>query len=281
MEITPATKLVGLIGHPVAHSLSPVIHNNLYRSLGFDLVYHAFDVKQDQVAEAAKGFNALGFIGFNVTVPYKEAIFEIVDYIDSDAQVIGAINTVKIDKGKLIGYNTDGQGFLQSLSQSGYSVYGAKVVLLGAGGSARAIGVAIAGENPESITIVNRTKQRAEVLAEIINQYKNKELVKVDDSIPVDADIIINTPRLGMWPNTEGNPLEGYKLNENTFVYDIVYNPSETAMLQYAKLQSCKTMGGLGMLIGQGLRAVEIWLDESLPPSAWQIMTNAAKRGLT
>ena len=281
MEITPATKVVGLIGHPVAHSLSPVIHNNLYRSLGFDMVYHAFDVKPDQVAEAIKGFNALGFMGFNVTVPYKEVVFEIVDHIDSDAQAIGAINTVKIDKGKLIGYNTDGQGFLQSLSQSGFSAYGTKVVLLGAGGSARAIGVAIAGEKPESVTIVNRTFQRAEDLADIINQYKNQKLVRTAKSIPNDADIIINTTNLGMWPSTKGNPLQGYTLNKQTFVCDIVYNPRETAMLQYAISKSCKTMGGLGMLIGQGLRAVEIWLDQSLPSSAWQIMTNAANQWKT
>ena len=278
MDITPATKVVGLIGHPVAHSLSPVIHNSLYSSLCFDMVYHAFDVMPNQVEEAVKGFSALGFIGFNVTVPYKEAVFEIVEHIDSDAQAIGAINTIKIDNGKLIGYNTDGQGFLQSLSQSGFSTYGTKVVILGAGGSARAIGVAVAGEKPESITIVNRTFQRAEDLADIINQYKNQKLVRAAKAIPNDADIIINTTNLGMWPNIEGNPMQGYTLNKHTFVCDIVYNPRETAMMQYAMSQSCETMGGLGMLIGQGLRAVEIWLDQSLPPSAWQIMINAANQ---
>ncbi len=278
MEITPATKVVGLIGHPVAHSLSPVIHNSLYRALGFDMVYHAFDVNPNQVEEAVKGFSSLGFKGFNVTVPHKEAVFEIIEHIDSDALAIGAINTVKIDRGKLIGYNTDGQGFLQSLSQSGFSVYGTKVVILGAGGSARAIGIATAGEKPESITLVNRTLQRAEALADIINNYKNQKLVRAAEVIPNDADIIINTTPLGMWPETEGNPLQGYTLNKDTFVCDIVYNPRETAMLQYAKSRSCKTMGGLGMLIGQGLRAVEIWLDQSLPPSAWQIMTDAANQ---
>jgi shikimate dehydrogenase len=278
MEITPTTKVVGLIGHPIAHSLSPVIHNHLYRSLGLDMVYHAFDVRPNQVEEAVKGFKALGFLGFNVTVPYKETIFKLLEHIDNEAKIIGAVNTIKIDNGKLIGYNTDGQGFLQSLGQSGFSVYGTKVVILGAGGSARAIGVAIAGENPESITIVNRTVQRAKVLAEMINQYKNKNLARVVASIPRDADIIINTTRLGMLPNTEENPLKDYSLNEDTFICDIVYNPRETAMLQYAKLQSCKTMGGFGMLIGQGLRAIEIWLDESLPSSAWQIMTDATNQ---
>ncbi len=232
MEFTPAAKVVGLMGHPVAHSLSPALHNRLYSSLGIDMVYHAFDVNPTQVEEAVKGFSALGFKGFNVTVPHKEAVFEIIEHIDSDAQAIGAINTVKIDKGKLIGYNTDGQGFLLSLSQSGFSVYGTKVVILGAGGSARAIGVATAGEKPESITLVNRTLQRAEALADIINNYKNQKLVRAAEVIPNDADIIINTTPLGMWPETEGNPLQGYTLNKDTFVCDIVYNPRETAMLQ-------------------------------------------------
>lgn len=278
MEFTPAAKVVGLMGHPVAHSLSPALHNRLYSSLGIDMVYHAFDVQPIQVEAAVNGFRALGFTGFNVTIPYKEVVYGLLQYMDDDARVIGAVNTIKIENGKLIGYNTDGQGFLQSLKQSGISIYGRKVVILGAGGAARAIGIAAAGKKPESITIINRTFHRAEALADTINQFKKKKLVEAAQMIPNDADIIINATRLGMWPNIEGNPLKGYTLNRHTVVCDIVYNPRETAMLQYAKSQSCRTKGGLGMLIGQALRAVEIWIDRPLPASAWQLMIDAANQ---
>ncbi len=242
------------------------------------MVYHAFDVQPIQVEAAVNGFRALGFTGFNVTIPYKEVVYGLLQYMDDDARVIGAVNTIKIENGKLIGYNTDGQGFLQSLKQSGISIYGRKVVILGAGGAARAIGIAAAGKKPESITIINRTFHRAEALADTINQFKKKKLVEAAQMIPNDADIIINATRLGMWPNIEGNPLKGYTLNRHTVVCDIVYNPRETAMLQYAKSQSCRTKGGLGMLIGQALRAVEIWIDRPLPASAWQLMIDAANQ---
>jgi shikimate dehydrogenase len=278
MQITPATKIAGLIGHPVAHSFSPALHNHLYGQLGLDMAYLAFDVQPEYVSSAVDGLSALGFIGFNITIPHKEAVYRLLDRVDHEAEMIGAVNTVKIEDGILTGYNTDGQGFIQNLNHSGIRVQGKKTVLLGAGGSARSIGIYLAKAEPESIQIVNRTYQRADTLAGIINDYKGFILAHAVKDIPKDADIIINTTNLGMWPDTAGNPLQGYPLQSRTAVCDIVYNPRQTAMLQYAVSRGCVTAGGIGMLIGQGLRAVEIWLGRPLPGDSRQIMLDAANQ---
>lgn len=278
MQITAATQIVGLIGHPVAHSLSPALHNHLYRLLKLDMIYHAFNVTPSQVETAINGFRALDFLGFNVTVPYKETVFHLLDSIDNEASSIGAVNTVKLENGVLTGYNTDGLGFIMHLKNSGFSINGTNVVILGAGGAARAIGVYIAKEEPKSIQIVNRTFNKAKTLAKVINTYKGKNIAKASLEIPANADFIINTTTLGMWPNNDSNPLQGCKLEAHTIVCDIVYNPRQTAMLQYAKEQGCKTCDGLGMLIGQGIRAVEIWLGYSLPKYTYkQMMEDAYK----
>jgi shikimate dehydrogenase len=280
MQITPGTKIVGLIGHPVAHSLSPVMHNHLYDTLGMDMAYLAFDVEPDRVASAVDGLCSLGFTGFNITIPHKEAVYRLLDRVDREAEIIGAVNTVKIEDGILTGYNTDGQGFIQSLQHAGIRIKGKKAALLGAGGSARSIGIYLAKENPDSIHIINRTFQKADTLAGIINEYKGYRLAYAVRDIPLDADIIINTTNLGMWPDVKGNPLHGYPLQSSAAVCDIVYNPRQTAMLQYAASRGCVTAGGIGMLIGQGLRAVEIWIGRQLPEDSWQIMLNAANQVL-
>ena len=276
MQITPATKVVGLIGHPVAHSLSPVLHNHLYQSLGLDMVYHAFDVLPDQVEAAAAGLKALGFTGFNVTVPHKEVVYNLLDWIDEEAEIVGAVNTVKIENGRLEGYNTDGQGFIQSLHASGFSVSNKKVVMLGAGGAARAIGISVSKEEPEEICIINRTFSRADRLAYLINNHKGRIIARAASVIPANTDFIINTTCLGMWPDTVGNPIQGYSLSSHMVVCDIVYNPRQTAMLKYAEKHGCRVCDGMGMLIGQGIKAVEIWLDTSLSKDSWQLMSKAA-----
>lgn len=275
MQITPRTKAVGLIGHPVAHSLSPALHNHLYKKLGLDMVYLAFDVSPEHVSEAVEGMRALGFAGFNVTIPYKETVFRLLDRVDKEAETIGAVNTVKIENGILTGYNTDGQGFIKSLNQQGIEIKDKKVVILGAGGSARSLGIYVSKEMPESIHIVNRTLHKAEGLAEVINDYRRSKVAQPAAEIPLNVDIIINTTNLGMWPNTLDNPLAGYSLDSHTTVCDIVYNPSQTAMLQYASSCGCVTVEGIGMLIGQALKAVNIWLDQPLPEESWKIMFEA------
>jgi len=274
MQITPATKVVGLIGRPVAHSFSPILHNSVYQSLELDMVYHAFDVAPDKLEEAIDGFVALGFLGFNVTIPYKEKVCTLLNSIETEAQIIGAVNTVKIENGVLKGYNTDGQGFIMHMKKSGFSFYGKNIAILGAGGASRAVSIYTAKEGAASIQIINRTFSKADTLAGIINDYIGGNIAKASLEIPPNADFIINTTSLGMWPNIKTNPLEGFKLSEHTIVCDIVYNPRKTAMLKYAQKQGCKICDGIGMLIGQAIRTMEIWLDHPIPKNIWKNMNH-------
>jgi len=264
MEISPSTKLVGLIGHPVKHSLSPKLHNMIYRYLELDMVYLAFDVIEQELSKAVEGLSALGFIGFNVTIPYKEKIIPLLDELDKTAAAIGAVNTVKIEGKKLIGYNTDGIGFLDSLVKRDIYCKNKIVTILGAGGSARAIGMYLSKEEPQQIIIYNRTYSRAESLANDINEFAGKQICRAAYEIPQKVDIIINTTPVGMWPNTQGNLLQGYSLDPKTIVCDIVYNPEMTQMLSYAQSRGCIIVGGKDMLIGQGIRAIEIWTGKAI-----------------
>jgi shikimate dehydrogenase len=186
--ITANSRIAGLIGHPIAHSLSPQLHNHLYASLGLDMMYLAFDVKPDQLHAAVEGMLALGFVGFNITKPYKERIVDILDIIDPEAAIIGAVNTVKIQNGKLHGYNTDGPGLIEALKRENIEVEHKNVLVLGAGGSARSAGIYLAKENPASIRIWNRTPERAVILSDLINNYMDSVRAVPVIDIPSDVD---------------------------------------------------------------------------------------------
>lgn len=272
MDITPLTQTVGVIGHPIGHSLSPRLHNSLYKKLKLDMVYLAFDVKPADLERAVHGMTALGFRGFNVTIPHKGSMLDLVDEIDPEAQLIGAVNTVKLSNGKLVGYNTDGQGFMESLRRNYVSIRDKHIVILGAGGAARAVSMAVAAEHPKRMTIVNRTFERGRQLAGCVNDAAGRRLAEAVSEIPLDANVIINTTPLGMWPDINKNPISGYNLRADTVVCDIVYNPRKTMMLQQAEAMGCKTVDGLGMLIGQALRSIEIWTDRKLDSGAWNLV---------
>lgn len=280
MEITPKTTAVGLIGHPVGHSLSPALHNEIYRFLGLDLVYIAFDVHPEQTVQAVEGMAALGFLGFNVTIPHKERVVSILDALDPLAEAIGAVNTVIIDSGRLIGYNTDGLGFLAALRRQGFTVKGKRIAILGAGGAARAIGMTAAFEQAAAITILNRTRDRAEALSSAINRRLGVCIAHASDILPQDTELCIHTTALGMSPHPEGNFLEGVSLPSSMVLCDIVYNPRETALLRCAQQADLKTMGGIGMLVGQGLEAIRIWTGISPSEALWNRMLAAASARL-
>ncbi|MGI6705448.1 MAG: shikimate dehydrogenase [Clostridia bacterium] len=270
MEISSRTRLIALLGHPVEHSLSPQFHNRIYKQLGLDMVYLAFDVGKGQLSSALDGIRAMNFIGCNITIPYKEEVLGYLDEVDQEAAVIGAVNTVKNRNGYLIGYNTDGMGFLYSMKKRGIGCREKRILLLGAGGAARAIAIYLARENPREILIHNRTLERALVLADTINSYIGMNLARMVQKIPEDVDIIINTTSLGMWPQVEGNPLEGFSLLNKTIVCDIVYNPRKTRMLVQAEKAGCKIVEGVDMLIGQGLKAIEIWTGVKMDQFSYQ-----------
>jgi shikimate dehydrogenase len=270
MDISSRTRLVALLGHPVEHSFSPQFHNRIYEQLGLDMVYLAFNVGKGQLSSALEGIRAMDFVGCNITIPYKEKVLAYLDEVDQEAAVIGAVNTIKNQNGYLIGYNTDGMGFLYSLKRRGIGCRGKSILLLGAGGAARAIAIYLAREKPREILIHNRTLERALVLVGIINNYIGMNLAREVQKIPEDVDIIINTTSLGMWPQVEGNPLEGCSLINKTIVCDIVYNPRKTRMLIQAEKAGCKIVEGIDMLIAQGLKAIEIWTGVKMDEFSYQ-----------
>ena len=280
MNITASIACAAVLGHPIAHSLSPELHNRIYQSMDLDIVYLAFDITRENFAKAVKGLGALGFIGFNITIPYKETIISYLDSIDPAAATIGAVNTVKIEGGKLIGYNTDGVGFLHSLNINNVICSQRRILILGAGGSARAIGIALVEQNPKEIVILNRSLDRAKKLAFDINEFAGRNISYAVSNAPQNVDIIINTTPLGMWPEVDKSPLEDYVFCPKTVVCDIIYNPYTTSLLKRASASGCFTINGLGMLVGQAVKAIEIWTGKKIDNSLIKLVYNDLRNKL-
>lgn len=271
-QITGNTKVICLIGNPVEHTISPTLHNNISRLLGEDLIYTAFRVEPGELENAVKGLKALNVVGFNVTVPYKNDIIPFLDELSTEAKLIGAVNTVKNVNGRLIGFNTDAEGFSMSFKEeTGIPFTGKSIAVIGAGGAARAVAVKTALEGAGKITVINRTLTKAEDIADIINNNIREIAASCTPEenafrrILEDSDIIINTTSLGMFPKVETSPLDfPFKFNKDQILYDVVYNPAKTLFLRQGEQAGCKTVNGLGMLFYQGAKAYEIWTEKSL-----------------
>jgi len=265
--ITGKTKILCLIGYPVEHSFSPIMHNAVIQELGIDYVYIALPVKPENLRNAILGIKALGIVGFNITIPHKERIIQYLDELDPIAEKIGAVNTVKNIKNKLVAKNTDAEGAKLALEEAGCSLRDKNILIIGAGGAARAISFALA-EKAKKIVILNRTEIKAIKIAEELNNYFKIDAIGLNNSIKnlkneiLKADILINTTPLGMYPKIEESPVPKEFLRKDLFVFDIVYNPIETKLLKNAKEVGCKTLGGLDMLINQGAIAFEWWIGK-------------------
>lgn len=258
-------RVFGVFGDPIAHSLSPAMHNAAFSALGMDCIYHAFRVKPEKLEKAILGAEAMGFGGLNLTVPLKEVALKL-DCIKPDplAEKIGAINTVVFgETGEIKGYNTDGLGAKQALQNSAVEIEGSKIVVAGAGGAARSIAFQLAADGAE-IIIVNRTKGRAIELAKDIStaalsgNVTGRGLSGLKELLQ-DANILINTTTLGMHPNTETTIATAEDLHPDLTVFDIVYNPLETRLLREAKASGAKTVSGVLMLVYQGAEAFKLW----------------------
>lgn len=266
-NITGKTKLLGVIGNPIEHSVSPLLHNTISRELGLDIIYVPFRVEPGDLENAIKGIRALNIAGFNVTIPYKRDILQLIDETDKNACLIGAVNTVKNMGGRLIGYNTDADGFARAFKEdTGSTFIDKKVALLGAGGAARALAVKIAAEGASDLFIINRTKEKADQIAQLVNREVNniaRSLVlNTENSREVfsECDIIINTIPVGMYPDVGKSPVdEKYKFRSGQIVYDAIYNPFKTLFLSKAEQNGCLAVNGLSWLFYQGVMAFEIW----------------------
>lgn len=261
MQITGKTGIVAIFGHPVGHSLSPQMHNAAFNEMGLDCRYVAFDVHPADLREAVAGVRAMGLLGLNITVPHKEAIMPMLDKVDPEASFIGAVNTVVNRNGKLVGYNTDGRGFMRMLEEEGIEVKGKTVLLVGAGGAARAVSWYLA-ESGADLSIYNRTTEKAEFLVRDLEiNFKNVAVAGNLDSIG-DADLVINATSLGLKPG-DAAPFEVDALRPDAAVVDLIY--SETPLVKAARQKGLKAIAGLGMLLWQGVLAFELWTGEEPP----------------
>lgn len=274
-KIDGKTKIVGLFGYPVEHSLSPLFHNAAFVKLGLNFVYLAFSVKPEELKTAVESIRSLNIVGVNVTIPYKEKVLPYLDQVSPQAKTIGAVNTIHNKEGRLIGYNTDGNGFIESLKkQGGFDPTDKNVFLLGAGGAAYAISFALVKVGVKKIILVNRTYSRGKALLEHLKKiFQNKcqlSLVEFEERnssfIMSEIDLLINATCIGMH---SGDPLlvAPEVLPPNIFIYDIVYN-RKTELLKVAEERKLASLGGLDMLVYQGALSFEIWTGRKAPIKA-------------
>jgi shikimate dehydrogenase len=270
MIISGKTLVCGVIGDPIEHTLSPIIHNAAFEALKLDYVFLAFKVKALNIEKAVSGMRALGMHGLSITMPNKNVVINYLDEVDQTAKTTGSVNTILNKNGKLFGYNTDGVGALQALKQNGVEPRGEKVLLLGAGGAARAIAYALSQEAGE-LVILNRTEKRASELASLLKQKSTAKVVAGPLSSNAiknnlrNSNVLINATPIGMEPKSDRSLVSPEFLKPDLVVMDAVYNPIETKLAKDARTAGAKVVSGVEMLIYQGASAFEIWTNRSAP----------------
>jgi shikimate dehydrogenase len=272
--ITGATRVAGVIGMPVRHSRSPAIVNAAFEALGVDWSYFAFEVAPDQVEAAIDGMRALQLGGLSVTMPHKERVAELVDRCSPDATALGAVNCVVRDHDELVGENTDGPGFLDALrSDLDFDPFGRRAVVLGAGGAARAVVLALARAGAADVAVVNRTRANAERAVALAGSVGR--VADAADAVP-GADLVVNATPVGM--TERGTVVDPALLESSQSVVDLIYHPATTPLLDAAAERGCAVANGLGMLVHQAARGVRLWTGLD-PPIA--TMLDAASREAT
>ncbi|MCM3566540.1 shikimate dehydrogenase [Neobacillus mesonae] len=254
-------KLFAVIGDPIKHSMSPAMHNDLFSFYQIDANYLSFQVKNENLQDAAKGLRAIGAGGFNVTVPHKTAIIPFLDEVDELAASIGAVNTVVNENGKLKGFNTDGLGFLKGLQAYMPSTAGKRILIIGAGGASRAIYFTLAKEEPETIDIANRTVEKAQSLInECPYPVSSSALTLAEaETMLGEYDLVVQTTLIGMEPKISEQPLDLNKIKQQSHVCDIIYNPLKTKFLREAEARGANVQNGIDMFVYQGALAFEKW----------------------
>jgi shikimate dehydrogenase len=271
--ITGTTSLVGLIGWPVEHSLSPIMHNAAFAELELNWAYVPLPVRPEDVRQALKGLAALNFVGVNVTVPHKQAVIPYLDELSEAVRLTGAVNTIHIRDGEFFGYNTDAIGFLNSLEEANCPPQGKRVAVLGAGGAARAVVYALARSGADSVVVLNRTAERAAFLVDDLadafpdsaltfEAFTRQALAALDSNV----DLVVNTTSVGMYPRVGASPWPAdVPIPPEVTFCDLVYNPLETVFLARARAAGAATIDGVGMLVHQGAFAFEKWTGHPAP----------------
>lgn len=270
--ISGKTRLCGVIGNPIKHTMSPLMHNAAFRERGLDYLYVPFNVKEEGLGDAIAGMRGLDIRGLNVTIPHKIAVMQYLDELDPLAEKIGAVNTIVNENGLLRGYNTDASGFLRSLLERGIEPGGKNVVVMGAGGASRAISFILA-DRGAILSILNRPSEftwAVELARRISQDFKKeagalelneKNLARVLEK----ADILVNATSVGMTPDIDKTPVNAELLKPGLVVFDIVYNPVRTRLLREAGKAGAETVSGLDMLVWQGALAFEKWVGVKAP----------------
>ena len=264
---------MGVIGSPIGHSVSPAFQQAALDQAGIDATYLAYDVSAEELNAFMQGLRDPGVLGINITTPHKGAVIPFLDEMDDWATAAGAVNTIVSQDGRLTGHNTDGVGFLRALrDEAGFSPEGRRALVLGAGGSARAVVLALSRSNVTGLTIANRTLSKAQTLVELAqgNGVPASAMGLDQDSLsPVakEADLIVNCTSIGMvrGPDENGAPLLRDQIPSSALVNDLVYNPKVTPMLREAEAAGAKTLGGIYMLVYQGASAFEMWTGKPAP----------------
>lgn len=271
MIIDGKTRLCGLLGDPVEHTLSPLIHNTISEKLGINEVYVPFHVKGDDLKDAVLGAYALNILGLNATVPHKSAVIPFLKDMDSLAEKIGAVNTLVRTEGGYKGYNTDMLGLYRSMTREGFLIEGEEVILLGAGGAARAVAFLCADKGAKKVYLLNRSYEKAETLAKEVNASVGKDLIipmaiAEYDRIPERKMLAIQSTSVGLHPNVDEVVIEDAEFYKRIHTaYDLIYRPEETKFMRLVKQAGGRTQNGLGMLLYQGIIAYELWNDVQVP----------------
>jgi shikimate dehydrogenase len=273
MDITGKTRICGVIGDPIEHTLSPTMHNAAFKEIGLDLVFLALKVTPDQLENAVKGVRSFNMLGLNITMPHKDKIVNYIDELDPSANYLKSVNTILNSNGLLTGYNTDGIGAMQALLQNKIDPKGKKMLILGCGGTARAIAFA-AAKTVDQIVILNRTPRKSREFAnKLSNTLKTKIKGDALTSKSIkrnmqDSQIIINATSVGMDPQDKISLIPPNLIEPSQIILDVVYDPLDTKLIKDAKKVGAKTINGVEMLIHQGAASFEIWTNQPAPVEA-------------
>ena len=280
------TKRLGIIGYPIGHSISPIFQQAALDALGIDATYEKWEVTSEGVGDFVNGLRAPDSWGINITLPHKQAVIPLLDEVDEWATAAGAVNTIVNHDGRLTGHNTDGPGFLRALLvETGYDPKGTRALILGAGGAARGILLALARGGVDSLVIANRTMERAETLAKLaVENGVKTEAIPIAGNVLIkaaaSADLIVNCTSVGMshGPDEQGTPLTAAQIPASAIVNDVVYTPLETPLLREAAAAGATALGGLHMLVYQGVLSFQMWTGQEAPAD---VMLAAATKEMT
>ncbi|MCI9086004.1 MAG: shikimate dehydrogenase [Clostridia bacterium] len=276
-KIDGHTQHLGIIGYPIEHTFSPAMHNFISEAVHNNFIYSAYLIPPEQLENAINAVRALDIKGINVTAPHKVEVMQYLDEVTDTAHELGSVNTVVNRGGKLYGYNTDADGFCMMLEKNDIAIKGSNILIIGAGGVTRPTVIRLIDNGASAITVLNRTKEKADSLADDIMKVKGFKINTTVNSF--DFDIVINTTSAGMEPLENALPTDSISeisdlsfINENTAVVDMIYNPSETRFLKESRERGAKTLNGLGMLIYQGVIAYELFTDTKLPSNIGELI---------